>query len=132
MRVALATGLGLGLFGGVAFAQFSPATSVAGSGGSSTSPAIFKGTVLNRVTRAPVGRALVFSADQQLAMMTDDRGHFEFKTGTVSNGDSGGIDGAKPGSDGQFHQTGRAIFLPGSTVEKIGHGLLGGHRGIVA
>jgi hypothetical protein len=35
------------------------------------------GTVVNRVTHEPIGRALVFSADQRLATFTDDHGHFE-------------------------------------------------------
>lgn len=50
-----------------------------GNGGSSKAPASVHGTVLNRVTHEPVGRALVFSIDQQFATLTDDRGHFEFK-----------------------------------------------------
>jgi hypothetical protein len=37
------------------------------------------GTVLNRLTHQPIGRALVFSADLQYAALTDDRGHFDFK-----------------------------------------------------
>ena len=37
------------------------------------------GTVLNRLTHEPIGRALVFSPDQRHATLTDDRGHFEFK-----------------------------------------------------
>lgn len=99
--MALAIGLGMGLFGGVAFGQFSSATNVASSGvGGSASSSIFKGIVLNRVTRAPVGRALVFSADQQLATMTDDRGRFEFKTGTAGAGDSGNGDSANAFSPG--------------------------------
>lgn len=55
---------------------------------------------MNRVTRAPVGRALVFSADQQMATMTDDRGRFEFKTGAASGGDSGNGDSASAFSPG--------------------------------
>jgi hypothetical protein len=54
---------------------------------------------LNRVTRAPVGRALVLSSDQQFATMTDDRGRFEFKTDAVSGGDSengGSVNGVAP------------------------------------
>ena len=41
-------------------------------------PDRLEGTVINSVTREPVGRALVFSPDQRFATMTDDRGHFEF------------------------------------------------------
>lgn len=36
-----------------------------------------QGTVVNSVTREPVSRALVFSADHRLATMADDQGHFE-------------------------------------------------------
>jgi len=37
------------------------------------------GTVLNRLTHQPIGRALVFTPDQQYGTLTDDRGHFEFR-----------------------------------------------------
>src|SRR5208282_125587 len=37
------------------------------------------GQVINRLTHAPVTRALVFSPDQQYAMLTDSEGRFEFK-----------------------------------------------------
>jgi hypothetical protein len=94
----------MSLLGGVVFGQFSSATSVVSRGSGSASPVIFKGTVLNRITRAPVGRALVFSADQQLAMMTDDRGRFEFKVGGKREEDSGGTGG------------GAAASSPGTTV----------------
>lgn len=36
------------------------------------------GTVLNSVTREPIGHALVYSSDDRYAAFTDDRGHFEF------------------------------------------------------
>ena len=36
------------------------------------------GTVINAVTRAPVPRALVTSADSRYAKLTDSEGHFEF------------------------------------------------------
>lgn len=41
-------------------------------------PRKISGTVINSVTQAPVPRALVFSADNRFAMMTDGEGHFEF------------------------------------------------------
>jgi hypothetical protein len=100
VRVALATGWALSLFGGVAFGQFSSAGSAVSSGVGSASPSIFKGMVLNRVTRAPVGRALVFTVDQQMAAMTDDRGRFEFRTGTASGGGSEKGDSANAFSPG--------------------------------
>jgi hypothetical protein len=92
--VAVAMGWGLGLFGGVALGQFSPAASAVSSTVGNASSSIFKGTVLNRITHAPVGRALVFSVDHQLATMTDDRGRFEFRTAAASGEDSGNGDGA--------------------------------------
>lgn len=36
-----------------------------------------RGTVLNRITHEPIGRALVYSADGIYATFTDDHGHFE-------------------------------------------------------
>jgi hypothetical protein len=39
---------------------------------------ILRGTVINSVTREPIGRALVFSPDNRFAVMTDDQGRFEF------------------------------------------------------
>ena len=36
------------------------------------------GTVVNKVTREPIARALIFSPDSRFATLTDDRGHFEF------------------------------------------------------
>src|SRR4029077_11250569 len=40
---------------------------------------IIRGTVVNSVTHAPIGRALVYSTDNRFAKMTDDQGHFELK-----------------------------------------------------
>ncbi len=37
------------------------------------------GTVINAVTRDPVGRALVYSPDDRYATLTDSEGHFEFE-----------------------------------------------------
>ena len=55
------------------------AQSTAGSSGSSDSGSSIRGRVLNRKTREPISRALVFSMDQQYAMLTDGEGRFEFK-----------------------------------------------------
>jgi hypothetical protein len=60
--------------GSPADAQFTPGTLRNSNG-----PSSVKGTVLNRTTHQPISRALVFSTDQQYAVLTDDRGHFEFK-----------------------------------------------------
>lgn len=46
---------------------------------------VVRGTVLNSVTRAPVGRALVHSLDNRFATLTDDEGHFEFKVPRPEN-----------------------------------------------
>ena len=37
-----------------------------------------RGTVVNSVTQAPIPRALVYSADNRYAVLTDGDGHFEF------------------------------------------------------
>jgi hypothetical protein len=42
-------------------------------------PTSVHGKVLNRLTQEPISRALVFSPDNRYAMLTDDRGRFEFK-----------------------------------------------------
>ena len=41
-------------------------------------PKSIRGTVINSVTKSPVSRALVYSADSRYAAMTDIEGHFEF------------------------------------------------------
>jgi len=41
-------------------------------------PTSIRGTVINSVTREPVGRALVYSQDKRLGTLTDAQGHFEF------------------------------------------------------
>lgn len=49
------------------------------SDGNAGDPSEIHGSVLNRITREPIGRALVYSPDRQYATLTDDRGHFEFR-----------------------------------------------------
>jgi hypothetical protein len=39
---------------------------------------VIRGTVINSVTQAPIPRALVYSADNRYAALTDGDGHFEF------------------------------------------------------
>jgi hypothetical protein len=41
-------------------------------------PTTLSGTVVNSVTHAPISRALVYSADNRFAALTDGEGHFEF------------------------------------------------------
>jgi hypothetical protein len=49
-------------------------------GGASTEKSdTIRGTVINSLTREPIGRALVYSNDSRFATFTDDRGNFEFK-----------------------------------------------------
>lgn len=59
--------------------SFAQTQSTSESGGNFIAPSSVHGTVLNRLTHQPIGRALVFTLDQQYATLTDDRGHFEFK-----------------------------------------------------
>jgi len=56
-----------------------PAAALAqGNTGSGDHVDVLRGTVVNRITREPIGRALVHSPDNRFAIMTDDRGRFEF------------------------------------------------------
>ncbi len=52
-----------------------------------------RGTVVNSVTREPIGRALVYSMDNRLAMICDAGGHFEFKIPRAKN-DAGNSNGS--------------------------------------
>lgn len=47
------------------------------------------GSVVNAVTHAPIPRALVTSADQRMAVMTDDKGRFEFDVNLAPGNASG-------------------------------------------
>jgi hypothetical protein len=58
---------------------FAKAQYVQQYGGRTDGPSSVHGTVLNRLTHEPIGRALVYSQDQQHATLTDSLGHFEFK-----------------------------------------------------
>jgi len=58
---------------------FAKAQSMQGFGEPAEDASSIHGTVLNRLTHEPISRALVYSTYQQYAMLTDDRGHFEFK-----------------------------------------------------
>jgi hypothetical protein len=54
-------------------------------------PSSIRGVVVNAVTLAPISRALVYSADNRFAMLTDGEGHFEFalpKTGANTANDN--------------------------------------------
>src|ERR1700692_3333336 len=41
-------------------------------------PTTIRGTVINRITHEPIGRALVYSPDNRFARLTDSEGHFEY------------------------------------------------------
>lgn len=47
------------------------------------------GTVVNALSHAPIGRALVSSPDNRFATMTDGDGHFEFKLPKAESGNNG-------------------------------------------
>src|SRR5438132_6276909 len=47
------------------------------------------GTVVNAVTRQPIGRALVYSPDDRFGTLTDGEGNFEFNLPKVENNGSG-------------------------------------------
>ena len=62
------------------------------------------GSVINSVTREPIGRALVFSTDNRFAAMTDSEGHFEFTFPAANS--SGQI-----GTDASGERVGVAEFV---------------------
>jgi hypothetical protein len=55
-----------------------------------------RGTVVNAVTQAPIPRALVYSADNRYAALTDGDGHFEFALPKQQASDAGGFVYAGP------------------------------------
>jgi hypothetical protein len=52
-------------------------------------PATIRGTVINRITREPIGRALVYSPDNRFARLTDGEGHFEYPIPKAATADPG-------------------------------------------
>jgi hypothetical protein len=56
-------------------------------------PATVRGTVINRITRAPIGRALVYSPDNRFARLTDGEGHFEYPIPKPAAADPGSFPG---------------------------------------
>ncbi len=58
-------------------------------------PATVRGTVINRITREPIGRALVYSPDNRFARLTDGEGHFEYPIPKAAAADSGIFPGNK-------------------------------------
>ncbi len=55
---------------------------------------VLRGTVVNELTREPIGRALVVSSDNRFATMTDDQGHFEFGIPPMDGGRADQASGA--------------------------------------
>jgi hypothetical protein len=70
-----------------------------------------RGTVLNSVTHAPVGRALVHSPDGRFATLTDSAGHFEFR---IPSSEAGGRNEgpiSDPGATSPAEETNYPAFL---------------------
>ena len=65
-----------------------------------------RGTVVNSLTREPVGRALVYSPDTRYATMTDDRGRFEFRFAPAEGQRAAGVRGTSnvPSADFYPHE----------------------------
>jgi hypothetical protein len=59
--------------------SFAQTQSTPGNAADADASSSVHGTVLNRLTHQPIGRALVFTLDQQYGALTDDRGNFEFR-----------------------------------------------------
>lgn len=63
-------------------------TQAQGADTSGDGPVRVHGVVVNAVTQVPIGRALVTSVDQRMAIRTDDKGRFEFEMRAPSSHDS--------------------------------------------
>ena len=84
---------------------------VSGQGPQDTpQPTTLRGTVVNAVTLAPIGRALVYSSDNRFATLTDGEGRFEF-TLPKANSENGGV----IFSEGPPHQM-WSVVGPGGSV----------------
>ena len=83
-----------------------------------------RGTVLNSVTHAAIGRALVYSTDNRFAKMTDDQGHFELKVPLHESEQprpSGPVAGSGFTSFGVVPQGGTAYFSVFFMARKPGY-----------
>jgi hypothetical protein len=79
------------------------------------------GSVLNSVTREPIGRALVVSSDNRFATMTDDEGHFEFtvpQTGPERSADA--VSESSSGTLSRLSSTPSLVFPAALTARKPG------------
>jgi hypothetical protein len=85
------------------------------------------GTVINSVTREPIGRALVYTADDRAAAFTDDHGNFELTVPAVPQQPGGGggssirnsaqLQAKKPGFLTDYGMQGGAII--GGSVKDV-------------
>lgn len=69
-----------------------------------------RGTVVNSVTHAPVGHALVYSGDNRFAKLTDDEGRFEFKVPGPEGETLGSMTGFNETSSGLGGAVSRTIY----------------------
>ena len=127
MRHALGLAGRLGLVVAlVCLGVWEKASAQGNSGGDAGDAGVLRGTVVNGVTREPVGRAEVYSSDNRFAVMTDERGRFEmvFKRKRVEAGPvalggvsiGGGPGGLASGSGGGEGSGGIAGDVPGGIV----------------
>ena len=65
-------------------------------------PTTIRGTVINRITREPIGRALVYSADNRFARLTDSEGHFEYPIPKAAPAELGNSPGIQTQAQGDF------------------------------
>jgi hypothetical protein len=66
--------------------------------------------VLNAVTKSPISRALVTSSDRHMAIMTDDKGRFDFEITNSANRTTSNSSGPPP-DDGPFALPKGSAFL---------------------
>ena len=74
----------------------------------SKNPDRISGTVINSVTREPIGRALVLSPDERFATMTDSYGRFEF---ALSQSEAGQGTAASSGASRSINGNNRPYVL---------------------
>jgi hypothetical protein len=74
-------------------------------------PTTLRGTVINSVTLAPISRALVYSADNRFATLTDGEGHFEFTLPKASSDNEHSFS-----SEGPPHQMWSVVGLGASVL----------------
>ena len=86
---------------------------------------LISGTVINSVTHEPIGRALVYTADERAATFADDHGNFELTVSAVTQPPGGGVPvktsvrllASKPGFLTEYGIQGRAVI--GGSVKDV-------------